>query len=369
MTTLLLPLDVLIQGDLTVAGSLPTVQRTDIEQTSNAHYMIPFESWRKWNDVASPLDTNANVAGVGITGAAESFATSIEHHGSIVKTTILIDLTGLNSGGTADDIIGDDGTGKAYLGQITAAVNGTILGGKLTCLETPATGDDDIDIHSATEDTGVEDTAIADLTETKLCNSGDLTVGSEVMVTAPAANQYLYLTGGTGGDATYTAGRLMLEFWGTSARDDLGIAGNTFATGVPTIETRDVKGEGAVTLYGRAQRQLPPEYESAQTVTLRANAGMVTTVADNSATIDFSVYESDKAAAAGGSPTDLCETDAININGDTTLSNCDFTITATSLTAGDWLDIRMALAVNDAATATVVKARVGYVAILADIRG
>lgn len=156
-----------------------------------------------------------NTAGIGITGTAAVFATSVDTFGLVIKTTILIDLTGLNSGGTADDVIGADGAGVAHLGQITAALNGTIFAGRLTCLETPATGDDDINVYSATEATGVEDTAISALDETALCNSGDLTAGTMVLLANPAADQYLYLTGGTGdADATYTAGILMLEFWG-----------------------------------------------------------------------------------------------------------------------------------------------------------
>lgn len=155
-----------------------------------------------------------NTAGIGITGTATSWVTSVQEFGTLTKTTMIIDLTSLNSGAGADDIIGADGAGKAHLGRITTAVNGAIIVGKLTCLETPATADDDIDVYSATEDTGVEDTAIGDLTETQLCNSGDLTVGVEVALTAPAADQYIYLVGGTGGDATYSAGILMLEFWG-----------------------------------------------------------------------------------------------------------------------------------------------------------
>ena len=160
----------------------------------------------------------ANTAGVGITGTAAAFVATVTQLGTIIKTEILIDLTGLNSGGTADDIIGANGAGVAHLGQITAAINGTIIAGRLTCLETPATGDNDIDLHSATEATGVEDTAISALVETKLCNSGDLTAGTVVALTPPAADQYLYLTGGTGdSDATYSAGILLLEFWGKSA--------------------------------------------------------------------------------------------------------------------------------------------------------
>jgi len=156
----------------------------------------------------------ANTAGVGITGTAESFVASVEHVGTLVKTTIVIDLTGLNCGGTAGDIIGADGAGVAHLGQITAAVNGTIVAARLTTLETPAGGDTDIDIYSANESTGVEDTAIGDLTETQLLNSGGVAANDVDSVTPPAANEYLYLVGQGGGNATYTAGKLVLELWG-----------------------------------------------------------------------------------------------------------------------------------------------------------
>jgi len=158
----------------------------------------------------------ATTAGVGITGTAANFASRVEKIGTLFKTTILIDLAGLNSGGTANDIIGANGAGVAHLGQITAARNGTIFAGLLTCLETPATGDNDIDLWSAVEATGVEDTLVTDLTETQLCDSGDLTSASRIPLTAfPAANSYLYLAGGTGdSSATYSTGILLIELWG-----------------------------------------------------------------------------------------------------------------------------------------------------------
>lgn len=160
-----------------------------------------------------------NTAGVGITGTAASFAATVTALGTIIKTEILIDLEGLNSGGSADDIIGADGAGVAHLGQITAAVNGTIIGGRLTCLETPATGDDDIDLWYANESTGVEDTLITALTgEIQITDGGDITAGTVRAITPPAADKYLYLVGHTGdADATYSAGVLLIELWGKSA--------------------------------------------------------------------------------------------------------------------------------------------------------
>jgi len=162
--------------------------------------------------------SEGNTAGVGITGTAAVFETSVQRVGGIVKTSMLIDLTGLNSGGSAGDIIGADGAGVAHLGQITAALNGTIIAGKITCFETPAGGDPDIDLWYANEATGVEDTAITALTgEIQTINHGDWTAEDVDYLTAfPAANKYLYLTTGAATDAAYTAGILLIELWGTA---------------------------------------------------------------------------------------------------------------------------------------------------------
>jgi len=160
----------------------------------------------------------ANTAGVGITGTADSYVTSVERVGTIIKTTILIEIDGLNSGGTAADIIGADGAGVAHLGQITAAVNGTIFAGKITCLETPTGGDPDVDLYSATEATGVEDVGIGTLTATQHINHGDWAGGEQGNLTSfPAANKYLYLVAGDATDATYSAGILLIELWGKAA--------------------------------------------------------------------------------------------------------------------------------------------------------
>ena len=152
---------------------------------------------------------------------------------------------------------------------------------------------------------------------------------------------------------------------GTSATDDLALIGGTFATGSPSIQTSDLKGLGAITRYARFSIQLPPEYEDGETVVIRAHAGMLTTVADTSATIDFEVYESNSEA---GISADLCATAATTINS-LTLADKDFTITASGLSAGDWLDVRMTLVVNDGATGTVVQGIVGAVELLCDIKG
>ena len=158
-------------------------------------------------------------AGTGITtGTGTIYRSSVQRVGGIITTRILIDLTGLRSTGGAD-IIGVNGTALVcHIGQITAAQNGTILTGSMECFEAPAGGDPDINIHSATEGTGVEDGAIGDLTETLLVNAGDATTGSKVYFTGvPAADQFLYLTTGAATDADYSAGKLFIELMGYEA--------------------------------------------------------------------------------------------------------------------------------------------------------
>ena len=160
----------------------------------------------------------------GIEGTAAVYVTQVNRLKSdvdtnvnIVKSTIMIDLTGLKDGGTAGDIIGKDGSGVAFIGQVTTANQGTVFGVTMTCLETPAGGSTDIDLFSATEGTGVNDTAIGDLTETQIINAGAASAGTVVAGGDIAADQYLYLVSQGTGDATYTAGRFLIGVVGFDA--------------------------------------------------------------------------------------------------------------------------------------------------------
>jgi|TARA_R110001632_G_scaffold145606_1_gene262367 hypothetical protein len=167
----------------------------------------------------SKMGTEA-AGSAGIEGTAEVYITQVERFKSdtstnvnIVKTTIMIDLTGLRST-AAGDIIGKDASGVAYIGKVTTANQGTVFGVTMECFETPAGGDPDINLHSATEGTGVEDTPISDLTETLIINGGDAAVGTRTVGGTIAADQFLYLTAGATTDGTYTAGRLVITITG-----------------------------------------------------------------------------------------------------------------------------------------------------------
>lgn len=157
-------------------------------------------------------------AGTGITsGTGTVYKNGISREGDVIKTSILIDLTGLASSTTDLDIIGV-GTGAAHLGRIVTVESGTIIGGTITCLEVPAGGVTSIDWYSAVEGTGAFDTGIATLTETVMHTAtGASTLGLVVPIVADsvAANRYIYAVGGAAGTAaTYTAGRFLIELIG-----------------------------------------------------------------------------------------------------------------------------------------------------------
>ena len=164
-------------------------------------------------------NTIATTAGTGITtGTGTVYEAGVIKIGEVFHTTILIDLTGLASSGSGD-IIGKDSTANSHIGQITAAVNGTVLGGKLTCLEAPAGGDPDINLWYADEATGAEDAAITSLSnQVQMCDSGDLALNSVISIPKPpAADIYIYMVTGAATNADYTAGKLLIEFFGYSA--------------------------------------------------------------------------------------------------------------------------------------------------------
>lgn len=153
---------------------------------------------------------------------------------------------------------------------------------------------------------------------------------------------------------------------GTPASDDLGLVGGTFGTATPSVRTQDLKAAGASNNRARFLVQLPWEYVAGQSVKLRFKAGMITTVAGTSATLDCEAYKmQDDPDDAIGS--DLVSTSAQSINS-LTFADIDFTINASTLSPGDILDVRITTAVNDGASATAVIAGITSCKLLCDVR-
>lgn len=160
----------------------------------------------------------ATTAGVGALGTETIYETSVSQDGDIKKVSMLLDLTGLDSVATENDIIGT-GTNVAHFGSIVTAESGTIFAIRIECLELPATGELDIDFYSATEATGVLGGLVTDLTEVVFIDrAGDWAAGDVRYASAfPATGKYIYLAVGTGTTptaGTYTAGKFQITFLG-----------------------------------------------------------------------------------------------------------------------------------------------------------
>ena len=153
---------------------------------------------------------------------------------------------------------------------------------------------------------------------------------------------------------------------GTAANDDLAVDGEAFGTAVPYITSGNLDNAGATTRYARTTFCLPPEYVSGSAITIQAHAGMTTDDASAAATIDFELYKAGNEKVKSGS--DLVTTSATDINS-TTFADKDFTVTGTSLSAGDVIDIRMAVLVNDSGAGSAVIADVGQVYLLLSVQG
>lgn len=162
-------------------------------------------------------------AGAGITaGVGTVFSSEITKVGKVITTHIFIDLTGLSSSTTLNDIIGVDDAADSHLGQILLAECGQIFGGTMTCLEVPTTGVADIDLNASSASTGAEDADVTGLADhvALLSAGGAWTLRQTQSLTAwpDATSDYLYLSVGVAGTpGTYDAGQFLIELLGYEA--------------------------------------------------------------------------------------------------------------------------------------------------------
>lgn len=148
---------------------------------------------------------------------------------------------------------------------------------------------------------------------------------------------------------------------GTAANDDMGLITGTLGTDSLRLQGVDFGGT-STDEKALFELILPPEYRAGSAVTIRVNAGMLTTISDGTATVDVEAYKDTGAGATGA---DICATAAQSINS-LTMANKDFTITPTGLVAGDKLLVRLAFGGSDTGNVGVmipqinaVSARIG----------
>lgn len=149
---------------------------------------------------------------------AESYAAGVWRIGSVVHTMIAFDMSTLVGSATDVDIIGESGGAvDCNWGRVTTALNGTIIGGKVTCLEVPAGGTADINFYSSSASTGAQDALASGLAgvATLVDSGGAWTSGAAKGMTAlPAANDYLYVANGAAAGGTFSAGKFLIELFG-----------------------------------------------------------------------------------------------------------------------------------------------------------
>lgn len=150
----------------------------------------------------------------------------------------------------------------------------------------------------------------------------------------------------------------------TAAADDLALITSTLGTDAPTVRTSDAKNT-TVTQYARTQIPVPVEYTDSASLIIRIKCGMITTVANGTATIDIQAYRIARDGTVGA---DICATGATTINS-LTHADREFTITSTTLGPGDMLDVRVAIAITDSATATAVIGVIDAFELVCSIRG
>lgn len=121
----------------------------------------------------------------------------------------------VSASATDGDAIGEAAGGAAYIGQITAALNGTVQAIEVICMEVPTVASADINIYSNASNALVYDDALGGGT-LLIDAAGAWTLGMmKVANNLPAANDYVYLgVGAAGGNGAYGAGKFLIRIYG-----------------------------------------------------------------------------------------------------------------------------------------------------------
>jgi len=151
----------------------------------------------------------------------------------------------------------------------------------------------------------------------------------------------------------------------SASSDDLGLIIGTFGTDAIVVQTSDAKNT-SVTQRARCTYRIPMNYASGQPSSVVAWAGMKTTVASSTATVDSAADKKSDSTGLVGS--DLVTTSATTINS-LTAADKAFVIDPTGLAAGDELDIRVTIAITDVGTGTAVIGRIMKLYMLPTVRG
>ena len=189
---------------------------------------------KRLNALSKTGESVTGSLGTGVSGSVGY--RKIIKSGNEVTTEIYVDLgsskgalfqpgdTGLIIGHSSSAGDGTNSAGKANLTQVNQKENGIITLVEMTCVETPAGGDTDINlVHAATAQAYSGSTSL-----TTLINAGTAVIGAEDAAALDDNSldaRYLYLAYGGATDsaaaAEYTAGKFLIRLYGHVAPDDV----------------------------------------------------------------------------------------------------------------------------------------------------
>lgn len=322
--------DVAIDGALSASSGISGQNRSGINADTSQSYELPLTDFRVWDDFARVLPDTASTSGLVIA--------SIRYDANIADTIFWI----ANAPYRVVGIVGRaevQGSGGACTAVIKKAASATAIASGTA-------------LHSSTFN--LVGTAATNQTLTLSTTATDLDIATGSCIGFDLT--------GTPTSAVGAVSVYMLPL----SPDDLAISSGAFATGLPYIHTGNLKSAGSVTRYARTMFTIPPEFVPAGAFQFRFASGMLTTVADTSATIDCECYKTARSTLKSGS--DLVTSAASSINS-LSFAEKSFDVTSTGLIAGDVLDIRVTIATNDSGTVTVVEGAIAHAEALLTVKG
>jgi len=158
-------------------------------------------------------------------GAPSVTRQTTRREGNKIITEISVDLGGNTtvSEATDGDIIGQNGSSACTIATISLATHGYITYAEIACLEVPAGGSLDIDLHGGSASDDSEGGAVTNA-NVYVAAGGNHSLGSRVGATVTLhdfdsdSDTFLYLVNGaSSGAGTYTQGKLLITLEGIAS--------------------------------------------------------------------------------------------------------------------------------------------------------
>jgi len=361
--------DVDIGDNLSVEGS-GSGKFVEVSSSSTAEYKLPLTSARKHDDLSALLGASIAATSAATTtypvaltearihDSMDDFlpATAADDDMAIITGTPGTDaptLQGVDFGGTTSDekaafevvLPPDYIDGQSVTVRVRAAMLTTVADTSCTV---------DVEAFETDGDGAVG----SDLCSTAAQSMNSLTPANldfTITPTGLAAGDHLIIRLSFAGTDSGNAGVMIPEISavdliaGTTAAVTAAASGDDMAlnTGTPGTDALTLQGVdfGGTTSDEKCAFEfvLPQEYRAGAAITMRVKAGVLTTVADTSLTLDVECW---KDAGDGSVGSDICATAAQSINS-LTMADKDFTITPTGVVPGDRLVFRLSFAGTD----------------------